>query len=275
MKKSLIIFLLFILSSLVNTIAQQPPMGRKSNMKLNYRGFMMQYTRWEAGISLGAANSMTDIAARQAERQASILDFYPRGFSPSIGAHTRFRHNAAFAVKANAGALMLRANDRWSPNIDIVNRGKSFSNTLLEGSLLGELYMPKRDIKPKRDIRQSIMDLYFFTGLAFFYHSPKVQGPFIDEYDELISTSEYVYSNFQWAVPVGVGLQWTVGNRWVFGVDLNFRYTFFDYLDGFRRKYSNRNDFYFSTNFGIGYILKSKAFERDGTPARHVFGGYL
>jgi hypothetical protein len=262
---------LLILSYTSSMASNQPPMGEKKNLRLNYRGFVQQYSRWEAGFSLGVANSMTDIAPRKADTQSTFTDVYSRGFSPAISLNTRYRFDQSFSMKLNLGALMLKGNDKWSPDIDVVNRGKSFSNNLVEGSLLAEFYLPKSQFKSKKDFKYNIFDVFIFSGISAFYHSPEVLGPIIDEYDQNLLDRDDIYSNIQIAVPLGLGIQWTLANKWTIGADMNFRYTFFDYLDGFKRPNSTQNDYFFTSNVSIGYIINSKAFKTKGSSAGHVF----
>lgn len=277
MKKN-ILFSLVLLALLVIPLAGsgQPVASKKHSLKQTYRRFMHQHTRWELGLSMGVANSMTDIAAAEAQTQASITDVYSRGLSPALGVYSRYRFNRLFAMKANINGVLLKGDDRWSPNIDVVNRGKSFSNSILETNLLTEFYVSRSNLNPKRDFGTSLLDFFVFTGVSAFYHSPEVLGPIIDDFDADLLQRENAYNNIQMAIPLGIGLQWTIGQRWVLGLDVNFRYTFFDYLDGFRRPYSNRNDYFFTSNFNLGYIPKSKFLGRGKATAtsRNVFTPY-
>lgn len=266
------LFLVVLMVSITLDIVAQPPMGSKSRGKLNYRGFMLQNNRLEGGFSAGVANAITDIAASQPNTQASMMDFYSRGLSPAIGVYGRYRFNELFSLRLTGSAIMIKGNDRWSPDIEIVNRGKSFRNNIFETAFMGEVYMPKRATRPKRDFSFFRMDLFLFAGLAAFYHSPEIDGDPIDDFDEnLMRNAEWIYNNWQLAFPLGMGWQWTLGNRYVVGLDFNFRYTFFDYLDGFRRPYSTRNDFYFTSKLSFGFILASASNRTGRSTARHVF----
>lgn len=272
MKKRLSLVLVFSLAVTFFTTGQSMvPIGAKSNKRLTYRSDHMKYERWEGGLSIGVANSMTDIGPSEPNTQPAITDFYSRAFSPALMAHARYRFNSAFSLKSNLGVSMLRGNDRWSENIDVVNRGKSFSNNVYEGSLLAEVYMPKPKRRVKADFGKGSFDLFLFAGLSAFYNTPDIQGPIIDDFDEGIMNADFLYNNLQIGIPFGAGVQWTVSNKWVFGLDMNFRYTFFDYLDGLTRPYSTRNDFYFSTNFNIGYILFSNSNRMTSRRTSHVF----
>ncbi|MFP4289540.1 MAG: DUF6089 family protein [Bacteroidales bacterium] len=255
--------------------AQYPNMGKKKKSQLSYRSFSLPGPKWELGFGVGAANSITDIAARQFQTQSSILDVNARGMMPSASVYARYHTGNIWAIKGNLNASMLRANDKWSPDIEVVNRGKSFTNTVFEGSMHGELYMPRNYNQPKRDIRQNYMDTYIFSGLSVFYHNPQLSGEAIDDYDQALMDQSNTYADLQLAIPIGAGMKWNINNQWHMGLEFNFRYTFFDYLDGFTRPYTPQNDHYFTTKLNFGFIAKSKTRPRNQVVSRNVFGPRL
>lgn len=260
-----------LLALLVLPLMAQVQTSGKRSARLNYRAFALPGPRLEAGISMGAANAITDIASRNPDEPSSLLDVYSRGLSPSLALFGRYKFNSAFALKGSASALMLRGNDRWSPEIEIVNRGKSFTNNVIEASVVGELYMPRSYKRLKQDFRLNWMDLYLFSGLSVFYHNPQLKGPVIDDFDYLIMNTDNVFNQIQLGVPIGAGMKWTLASQWTLGMDFNFRYTFFDYLDGFRRPSVSRNDHFFSGSLSIGYILRSSQQPSNRTVNSFVF----
>lgn len=55
-------------------------------------------------------------------------------------------------------------------------------------------------------------------------------------------------------LPVGAGLAYRLGSRWSLNYELNFRYTFTDYLDGFSYTANpNQKDYYHSHTLGLVY----------------------
>ena len=55
-------------------------------------------------------------------------------------------------------------------------------------------------------------------------------------------------------LPVGAGLSYYLGSRWSLNYELNFRYTFSDYLDGFSYSANpNQKDYYHSHTVGLQY----------------------
>lgn len=271
-KRFIIVFTLTLVLSFFSLMAQTH-MERKNQPRLNYRSFLTPGPQVELGLYVGAANAMTDIGASSYQQQASMFDVYSRGMSPSVAVYTRYKPNERLGLRANLSASMIRGNDRWSPEIEVVNRGKSFTNNIYELAVVGEYYLPKGFKKPKQDFRFNWLDFYVFAGAAGFYHDPMVFGPIIDEYDRKLLESDDVVKNFQFAIPMGLGLKWNIASEWTIGLDFNFRYTFFDYLDGFRRPYSDRNDFYFTTGISIGYIFENNSRNTNRMITRKVFSG--
>lgn len=258
--KSSLLLLIITLTSVSVAISQSPGTQSfsRNTRQMNYRDFVLPGPHWEAGVSLGVANAITDIASSRPGQQASLFDVDARGTMPALAVYGKYHTGRLVAFKSSFSAIWIKGNDIWSPEIEIADRGKSFSNTIYEASLLGEFYLPRSITNVKRDFRYFWLDLYFFSGVNVFYHDPKLTGPVIDDYDEVIINASNLYNNYQMAIPIGAGLSVNLYNRWIIGLDFNFRYTFFDYLDGFRRPYSNRNDYYFNGNFNVGYIISSK-----------------
>lgn len=248
-----------------------PNMSKKSRKQLSYRNFALQGPRMELGLGLGIANAFTDLAASNARSQPAVTDIYARGLLPALSLYLRYDSGNIFAIKGSFNTCQLKANDAWSSDLEVVNRGKAFTNTIYEGSITGELHLPRDYSHPKRDINSNQIDPYLFVGLGLFYHQPDVQGEPIDDFDEAMNTPD-LYSNWQLSVPMGMGVHWNMSSRWKMGWEVNFRYTFFDYLDGVTRPYSTRNDFYFTTNFNIGYVFMKKERKTNKNVRKHVFG---
>lgn len=264
--------LLFILfSNQAHSQYLAPQTYTRNPQQLNYRNFVLPGPLFEFGLGIGASNSLTDIASSRVGEQASMTDIYSQGMMPALSVYGRYHSGRLFAFKSTFTTLMLKGDDRWSSEIGIIDRNKSFTNRLYELSMMGEIYLPRRYSNPKQDFQFSWVDFYLFSGLNAFYHDPEVEGPFIDDYDRELLTSDNLYNNFQVAIPIGAGLTLNLYNRWTIGLDFNFRYTFFDFLDGFKRPYSNRNDFYFTSNINLGYIINSDSRRSNKIARKKVF----
>jgi hypothetical protein len=272
MKKVASLVFLLLIVGLWRVYATNPPKAEaQDKLGLSYRNFLLHDNRWEAGFSLGMAYAMTDLAPSTANSQPSLLDVNYQGISPGLSAYARYRMSPALGFRGNINGIMLRGDDAWSSNQQVVSRGKSFSNLLLETTFLGEFYLPKNHYRSKNTFSDNFVDFYLFTGISAFYHSPELSGPVIDDYDARLLAREDLYENFQFAIPIGAGVQWTINHRWIIGMDLNFRYTFFDFLDGMTRPYSTRNDHFLTTNLNLGYVLTPPPYATGKTIRKNVF----
>jgi hypothetical protein len=57
-------------------------------------------------------------------------------------------------------------------------------------------------------------------------------------------------------IPIGVGLRYTLSPHWSLTTELNYRYSFSDYIDGFSKSANPRaNDSYYSVSVGLNYHL--------------------
>jgi len=225
----------------------------------------------EAGVSVGAANALTDIAFNSYNASKySIAAINKQGMSPAASAFVRYRFNEATAFKTSISAMKLRGNDSWASDDSIANRGKYYSNNVYELALLGEIYLPQNILNPTNAFRLNYVDLFIFGGLSGFYHSPSLGGPIIDEYDLVLQMDPDAYNNWQIAIPFGVGFKWSFAQSWTAGMDFMMRYTFLDHLDGFSRPVSYGNDLFFTTKFSIGFILDDRRRHANRVGSRYV-----
>jgi opacity protein-like surface antigen len=57
-------------------------------------------------------------------------------------------------------------------------------------------------------------------------------------------------------IPIGAGLKYTINPHWSMTTELNYRYSFSDYIDGFSKSANpHANDSYYSLSIGINYHL--------------------
>ncbi len=57
-------------------------------------------------------------------------------------------------------------------------------------------------------------------------------------------------------IPIGAGLRYTINPHWSMTAELNYRYSFSDYIDGFSKSANPRaNDSYYSVSIGLNYHL--------------------
>lgn len=129
-------------------------------------------------------------------------------------------------------------------------RNQHFRNTISELSLVG-MY----DLLPNSGLyyKRRLISPYVFGGLALFHHDPEAKTPV-----ELGATwiklkplategqgkpgYSKPYSNFQAAIPFGVGLRFKLNYRLDLSFEFGIRYLFFDFLDDVSGDYPDPDD---------------------------------
>ena len=133
-------------------------------------------------------------------------------------------------------------------------RNLSFRNDIVELSFTGkfDIFRNYREYFRRRDF-----NVYLLAGVAVLYHNPKARAPefTIDgnrfpEYGSWVplrplgtegQNSEHYdvkpYSNFQFAVPIGGGIEFRLTSRLDFSVEFAYRFLMTDYLDDVSGKY--------------------------------------
>lgn len=225
----------------VDILAQsQPPYGKpRKPLFPSRRSQALERTGWDFGISIGAANSLTDIGGGADESRPLFLDAQIKTTSLSAGAFARYQFSPLLALKTAVGYVHIHGADSLSPvGSSRYNRDFYFENEIFELALTAEVYLPKV-------VSYSPLDIYGFAGIGMFYHNPQltVPNPYIFVKDD--------YSLLQPVIPMGAGVSYTFFKRYRIGYEITWRKTFTDYLDGFTRPASKGNDSYFFNTFTL------------------------
>jgi len=203
---------------------------------------------WQAGISLGVANCLTDIGGRNGIGTRFLVD--------ANWQHTRFCGSAALIVNWRAfivGRLHLfagqvSANDNVLVNSTGMARNRyfrqlHFKSKLLEASLLTEWHL-LTVLRPSEE--QPRFSPYLVLGAGLFHYNPKAmyQGQWVELrplHTEGQSFSEYkdrpAYSTFSWCLPAGAGLRYSNNTRMGYRLEMVYRFTGTDYLDDVSTRY--------------------------------------
>lgn len=212
-----------------------------------------KYTEYDGGLTIGTASSLTDIGGTKYEgRNFFMLDNQFNTTSLAVGLFARKRLNKHFAVNASLDYAKLSGSDLDSPGTSRENRGKLFTNNIYELSAKCEYFLPKN-----RHLH-SPLDYFGYLGLGVFYHNPKIVDTNPEE--AILSTTKPAsFSKIQLSIPMGIGFYYTFPNYLRVGMDIGYRKTFTDYLDGFTRPASSGNDCYFFTMINVAYVFKASS----------------
>jgi hypothetical protein len=158
-----------------------------------------------------------------------------KGTKPAAGILYRYNVNPRLAVRTNFIYASVEGKDSWSKDETIKNRNLSFRSTIFELAAGVEFHYAPFQLGSERYKGTA----YLLGQVAGFYMNPKAKHD--DEWVALRKlgtegqgsslNSKGPYSQFQVAIPVGVGLKLALGSYVSIGLEYGIRMTFTDYLD--------------------------------------------
>jgi len=190
-------------------------------VSLGSKNLCAQYS--ELGLTLGGATYEGDLAPAE-------LATYLETYRPAFGLFYRYHLNDRLAVRADLRRLTIYGDDALSNR----SRDINFTTPITEFSVSGELslfnlYLGNSSV---------YLSPYGHLGVGVFYFNPKTtfQGqeyelqPIGTEGQGLMTYGE-PYQRTQFMIPMGGGVKLVIDDRWVIGMEGNFRWTNTDYLD--------------------------------------------
>jgi len=233
MKKSLIIFTcLMILSGL--TFAQT-----KNKYKYEFIG------------GLGLTGFLGDLGGSDQSGSHFLKDYNFNTTRFNVNAGVRYKKGARFGFKGMLAYGVVSGDDALTEDRTRHNRNLNFRSSILELSAQVEFYFIGEKSKNLYSIsglrskkKKRNLTAYLFSGVGIFYYNPKeeLNGKWysIRKYHiegQGLPGGPKQFSNFNVAIPLGVGFRYMVNKRWSIGGELSFRKTFTDYIDGVSGRY--------------------------------------
>ena len=221
----------------------RPPGGTRRPLTPSRRMLAMRQMGWEIGGNLGTSHSLTDVSGSSVDQRPSFLNTQWSTTSLNIGAFGRYRFHEYFAGKASLNYGRVHGADSLAEGR---SRNFYFDNNIIELAAVFEVFVPVGS-------PNFPFDFYGFFGLAGFYHNPNLTVPDPPPHD--FYEDEMTFSNFQPAIPMGVGFSYQLTRDWKIGYEVGWRKTFFDFLDGFTRPWSRGSDSYYFATVKVSYQL--------------------
>jgi hypothetical protein len=218
----------------------RPPGGTRRPLTPSRRSMVMQRLGWEFGGNIGTSYSLTDASGTSVDQRLSFLNTQWNTLSLNLGGFARYKFHDLFAVNASLNYGRVHGADSIAGRA----RGFYFHNNIIELAVKYEVYVPQGS-------PNFPFSFYGFVGLAGFYHNPQLTVPDPPPHD--FTWDEY--SNFQPAIPLGLGFFYAFNQELRFGYEIGWRKTFFDYLDGFTRPWSRGSDSYYFGSFKVSYFI--------------------
>lgn len=217
-------------------------------------GQIWKLRRYEMEGGFGMTNYFGDVGGySNGENLMGLKDISGKSISGMFNIGMRYKLLETTWVKFNVGLGSLRGSDEGGQNDA---RGIKFNSFIFEPSLRLE-----QSIINGRDERSYLMmkgrgipsfrnsfGLYIFAGLGGAIPFPQAKE---DPYNRMTDGKSAVI------FPVGLGMKVALDPNWSVGVDLGWRFSTSDYLDGFSSQYSDHNDVYFLTNVSLIWKLRT------------------
>jgi hypothetical protein len=215
--------------------------------------------RWEAVVGIGPSVFFGDIGGySQTKNIIGLKDITLKQTRFDFNANLKYRLNQYLNVRLSLTSGILRATDIRGSN---ENRGFQATTFIIEPALIGEYYFIKNKAEnsylftkgdqPNLNGLLKSLDFYVFSGIGGCGYSVKGNAA--------LEKHGYNPGGFTAVIPVGLGSTLIYSPNFNFGVELSYRYTFSDNLDGYTSQYSRSNDVYYFLNFTITYKLKTGA----------------
>ena len=234
----------------------------------NIRAFNKNRRYWSFGGGIHALNYFGDLAPKN--RIASSEISFTR---PGIGIQAQYRLNPSFSFRTSFLYGRLKGDDDSSEFGDgdatfRYQRNVHFRNNIkqLSAGIVWDIKKHSRTFITRPELIP-----YVFLGVAVLHHNPKAQVPdfdavhfrytspseildddprYSDGKGNSVSSGDWValrplqtegkkYSNFAFAIPVGVGARYKVNRYWDLSFEVSYNQTFTDYLDDVSGDYRN------------------------------------
>ena len=183
-----------------------------------------------------------------------------RETKPSYGAFIKYNFQNQFTLKAGFNIGRLTGSDANSKDPGIQLRGFAFDNNLREVYIGGEWHFLDEKSSYKRiyNLFTQKFSPFVFIGVGFastdglpIAPADRIPYPF----PEAGAKNSFITPSF------GLGFNYRMNENYCFGIDLGWRPTFSDYIDGVSINGNpNRKDWYFIGGVSFSYILDYKNF---------------
>lgn len=228
------------------------------------------------GINLGAAHSFGEIGGTDAARPF-ILDYTLQQNNVSGGFFFRYHFTPNIAAKAIFTYARIAGADSLSNNPERIGRNLSFRTDMFEFSILGEYsFLNYRDISRRSKNRIDFSSYaYAGVGALFFYPYAQYKGKWYYLRPLMTEGVENQYDEMTIAVPLGLGVSWTVNKKYKLGFEAGYRFTMTDYLDDVSTDYAADTELPFQESF-IFADRSDEAFARGNAdlPDRKNYGNF-
>ena len=195
-------------------------------------------TRFEVGAGLGVGQYFGELGNNQ-------WGYSFNNIRPTSTVYGQYHINNWISLRAGYSFVWLEAYDSDADSPARQRRNLSFRTFVHEASLMAQFNIFEFD--PYYADHQ--WTPYLFAGMAVYNFNP--QTNFAREWIDLqplgtegqgipgLEDSRPRYNLTQMLIPVGFGVKYNLDERFTFGIEFNYRYTFTDYIDDVSTTYAD------------------------------------
>ncbi len=215
--------------------------------------------RYEVGGGVGVTQIFGDIGGTiSKENWFGLKDIKIDETRLVVPLFVRYKLDPLYALKVNTVLAFGNGTDTNSRN----DRGRSYKTMLFEFSAQAEYYFIPEERRYKsaamfnrRGMLNNYMSFnaYGFLGVGGIYSKANVSFS-----EDITPVDDIKSNNIGICFPFGIGLKYTLDDRWFVNAELGYRYSVSDYIEGYRQiEDSKHNDVYYFLTFSVGYRLKT------------------
>ena len=210
--------------------------------------------KYELLGGIGPTGFLGDLGGADQNGSHFLKDYNFNSTRFNVNAGVRYRKSSAFGFKGMLTYAMVSGNDALTKDPIRYNRNLNFRSPIIELSAQVEYYLLNEKTKSlytiaglKSKKKKRKFAPYLFAGIGAFYYNPREKLN-----SEWYSVRKYhlegqglpggpkQFSNFNVAIPFGLGFRYNLNKRWSIGAEFGYRKTFTDYIDGVSGKYYNK-----------------------------------
>jgi hypothetical protein len=230
---------------------------------------------YEAGMSLGVMNCLTDLGGNKGLGKKFIKDLNmgKTRFAASLYFNATYKMSVGLRFEGTIGqvaaddAILYKYSDQESKNR--YNRNLRFKSKIAEGSLIAEIYPTYLFRKFDTDVEPPRASPYLMIGVGIFHFNPRgstdgrkwvdlqplhtegegfpVDASDTTGFDEngvpFVNTYPAQYNLTQINIPMGIGLRYEAGPKLNIRAEILYRHLNTDYLDDVSGVYANPSKF--------------------------------
>ncbi len=213
--------------------------------------------RQEVTFGTGTTWLLGDVGGHKDTPSNSVLDMNFKETSWGVFAGYNYYLSKNISLNGQFSYLWLKARDASGKNAARLQRNLDIQTQVYEIGILGRYYFIRE--KFGEAFRLKITQNDFLYGLSM-YVTTGIQGLYFNPTGKYTGASKYKplsnigtegqtvagsgiapYNKFTLAIPLGIGVKYSLGKHWNVGAEYMFRKTFSDYIDDVSGVYYDNN----------------------------------